>query len=94
LSKFDIPWPAFCAAYPERYEQENIGLEGAMLKANKTAALEDTLGTGLATLLAKNQRLIDIELPEKSYRLDSDSGNVRCILKKYCNFILLDVYSL
>ena len=43
-----------------------------MLKANRTVALEDTLGTGLATLLAKNLRLIDIELPEKPYRLDSD----------------------
>ncbi len=45
-----------------------------MLKANKTAAIEDTLGTGLATLLARNLRLIDIELPEKPYRLDSDSA--------------------
>jgi len=44
-----------------------------MLKTNKTVALEDTLGTGLATLLAKNLRLIDIELPEKPYRLNSDS---------------------
>ena len=43
-----------------------------MLKANRTVALEHTLGTGLATLLAKNLRLIDIELPEKPYRLDSD----------------------
>lgn len=45
-----------------------------MLKANKTVALEDTLGTGLATLLAKNLHLIDIELPEKPRRLDSDSA--------------------
>ena len=45
-----------------------------MLKANRTVALEDTLGTGLATLLAKNLRLIDIDLPEKPYRLDSDSA--------------------
>ena len=45
-----------------------------MLKANKTVFLEDTLGTGLATLLAKNLRLIDIELPEKPYRLNSDSA--------------------
>jgi len=44
-----------------------------MLKANKTMALEDTLGTGIATLLAKNLRLMDIELPEEPYRLDSDS---------------------
>ena len=43
-----------------------------MLKANRTVALEDTLGTGLATLLAKNLRLIDIDLPEKPYRLNSD----------------------
>jgi hypothetical protein len=44
-----------------------------MLKANRTVAIEDTLGTGLASLLAKNLRLTDIELPEKPYRLDSDS---------------------
>ena len=43
-----------------------------MLKANRTVALEDTLGTGL--VLAKNLRLIDIDLPEKPYRLDSDSA--------------------
>ena len=45
-----------------------------MLKANKTVALEDTLGTGLATLLAKNLGLIDFDLPEKPYRLESDSA--------------------
>ena len=56
------------------YAPENIGPGGSMLKANKTVALEDTLGTGLATLLAINLRLIDIDLPEKPYRLDSDSA--------------------
>ena len=45
-----------------------------MLKVNKTVALEDTLGTGLTTLLAKNLRLIDVELPEKHYRPESDSA--------------------
>ena len=44
-----------------------------MLKANKTVAIEDTLGTGLATLLAKNLHLIDIDLPEKPFRLNSDT---------------------
>ncbi len=44
-----------------------------MLKANATVPLEKTLGTGIATLLAKNLHLIDRQLPEKPYRADSDS---------------------
>ena len=46
----------------------------AMLKANKTVSLEETLGTGLATLLAKNLQLTDVNLPDKSQRLESDSA--------------------
>jgi hypothetical protein len=59
---------------PSGYAPRNIGDGGAMLKADRTMALEDTLGTGLVTLLAKSLGLIDTELPEKPYRLDSDSA--------------------
>jgi len=44
-----------------------------MLNPGKTVTLEDTLGTGLATLLARNLGLVDVELPEKGHRLKSDS---------------------
>jgi hypothetical protein len=42
------------------------------LKANETLSIEDTIGTGLATLLAKNLNLSDIDLPEKEKRQDID----------------------
>ena len=44
-----------------------------MLKANKKVLLEETIGTGLSTLLAKNLKLIDIDLPEKSKRHETDA---------------------
>ncbi len=39
---------------------------------NKTVSIDDTIGTGLATLLAKNLKLSEIDLPEKEKRRDSD----------------------
>jgi len=44
----------------------------AMLKANRAVSIEETLGTGLATLLAKNMGLTDVDLPDKPHRLKTD----------------------
>ena len=43
-----------------------------MLKANKKLPIEDTVGTGLPTLLANNLKMSEIDLPEKGKRHDSD----------------------
>lgn len=42
------------------------------LKPNKKIPIEQTIGSGLATLLAKNLKLADSELPEKEKRINSD----------------------
>ena len=42
------------------------------LKPNKKIPIEQTIGSGLATLLAKNLKLADSELPEKEMRINSD----------------------
>lgn len=44
-----------------------------MLKTNRTVNIEETLGTGLATLLAKDLGLTDVDLPDKPHRLKTDS---------------------
>ncbi len=51
---------------------EKLSHEHGKLKVNKTISIDDTIGTGLATLLAKNLKLSDIGLPEKGKRRDSD----------------------
>jgi hypothetical protein len=44
-----------------------------MLKTNRTVNIEETLGTGLATLLAKDLGLTDVDLPDKPHRLKTES---------------------
>jgi hypothetical protein len=47
-----------------------------MLKLEKKVPIEETVGTGLPTLLARNLKLIDGELPEKGKRHDSDASSL------------------
>lgn len=47
-----------------------------ILKLNKKVSIEETIGTGLPTLLAINLKLFDGQLPEKGKRLDSDARSV------------------
>ena len=47
-----------------------------MLKSNKKIPIEETIGTGLPTLLAINLKLFDGELPEKGKRHDSDVSSL------------------
>ncbi len=47
-----------------------------ILKANKKVPIEETIGTGLPTLLAKNLKLINGDLPEKGKRDDSDVNSL------------------
>ena len=42
------------------------------LHVNKILSIDNTIGTGLATLLAKNLKLSDIAFPEKEERRNSD----------------------
>lgn len=42
------------------------------IHVNKILSLDDTIGTGLATLLALNLKLSDIDFPEKEKITDSD----------------------
>ena len=51
---------------------EQLSQERGKLKVNKTVSIGDTIGTGLATLLANNLKLSDIGLPEKEKRQNSD----------------------
>ncbi len=50
-----------------------------MLKLNKNVSIEETIGTGLPTLLAINLKLVDCELPEKGKRYDSDTNSIQKI---------------
>jgi SEC-C motif len=45
----------------------------SQIHINKTFQIEDTLGTGLATILANNLKISDIVLPENEKRKDSDT---------------------
>ena len=47
-----------------------------MLKSNKKVPIEETIGTGLPTLLAINLKLVDLELPEEGKRRDSDASSL------------------
>jgi hypothetical protein len=47
-----------------------------MLKSKNRVPIEETIGTGLPTLLAINLKLIDGELPEKGKRHDSDVASL------------------
>ncbi len=47
-----------------------------MQKLNKNPLIEETIGTGLPTLLAINLKLVDGELPEKGKRHDSDTNSL------------------
>lgn len=47
-----------------------------MLKLNKNASIEKTIGIGLPTLLAINLKLVDGELPEKGIRHDRDTSSL------------------
>ena len=47
-----------------------------MRKSNKNVLIEETIGTGLPTLLATNLKLVDGELPEKGKRHDSDVSSL------------------
>ena len=57
--------------------------EFGVLRENKTISIEDSIGTGLATLLAKNLKLSYIDLPEKEKRKTSDMD----VLPKLQNFL-------
>jgi hypothetical protein len=45
------------------------------LEANKKVTIEETIGTGLPTLLAINFKLVAGDLPEKGKRRASSKGN-------------------
>lgn len=47
-----------------------------MLKSNRKVPIEETIGTGLPTLLAINLKLVERELPEKGKRRDSDASSL------------------
>lgn len=38
--------------------------------------IEETIGTGLSTLLAKNLQLIDFELPVSGQRIEADTESI------------------
>jgi hypothetical protein len=42
----------------------------------KTRLIEDTIGTGLPTLLAKNLKLVNFELPERAQRAKTDAESI------------------
>ena len=54
---------------------------------NKILSIDDTIGTGLATLLAKNLKLSDIVFPEKGKRRNSDME----VLPKLMNLLGNDI---
>jgi hypothetical protein len=57
------------------------------LNVNKILSIDDTIGTGLATLLAKNLKLSDIVFPEKEKRRDSDMEVLPSLINLFGNNI-------
>lgn len=38
--------------------------------------IEDTIGTGLPTVLARNLKLVDTELPDRGHRVETDTESI------------------
>jgi hypothetical protein len=55
-------------------EHQNIKFEAMQL--SKSKRIEETIGTGLPTLLAKNLKLIDFELPTIGQRIEADTESL------------------
>lgn len=55
------------------------------MQVSNSKRIEETMGTGLPTLLAKNLQLVDFELPARGQRIEEDAESISKLRELFGN---------